>query len=344
MFRRISLIALSLAATFIPLSASDVSVAAGSDPCATYNPHACFAGQVTSSQVTAAISAAHSLRSLPTTNPTLSFLSNVKTGTRSYFMPAGRCAQDALQTDGSPPSIADCTLVNPKGAHTVVLTGDSRAVMWTTDLVTLARQWQWRLVVLAKPGCVAMSGSITHLNTPGGPAWTACDKFHTAVASDLQQLNPELVIIASNPVQSLAPGQSGNAYSNSLSYFTSLKTAAPRATVIQLNNMPNVRWPGSLNPVGCLSMHKSAINVCDKAPVSQGTANSLIASADAAASVSSINIEPWVCDSTCPPVISGMIPYDRDGMHLNNVYSGWLLGVLWSALAAVPHSGVPTPS
>ena len=344
MFRRISLIALSLSAAVIPLSSSLVSAETKIDPCATYNPHACFAANVTSSQIAAAISAAHALKTLPSTTPTLSYLSSVTTGTRSYFMPAGRCAQDALQTDGSPPSIADCTLVNPKSAHTVVLTGDSRAVMWTTDLVTLARQWQWRLVVLAKPGCVAMSGSITHLNNPGGSAWVACDKFHTAVMSDLRQLNPDLVIIASNPVQSLAPGQSGTTYSNSLSYFTSMKSSAPRATFIQLNNMPNVQWPGSLNPVGCLSMHKAAINLCDKAPVSQGVANASIASADAAASMSSINIEPWVCDSTCPPVIAGMIPYDRDGMHLNNVYSGWLVGALWSAIAAVPHSGIPTPT
>jgi hypothetical protein len=133
-------------------------------------------------------------------------------------------------------------------------------------------------------------------------------------------------------------------YSNSLSYFTALKAASPKSTFVQLANMPNVQWPGSVNPVGCLELHQGSINLCDRAPVDQSSLNAQVALADAGAGVATIDVLPWVCDATCPPVINGMIPYSRDGLHLNTVYSASLVGVLWTSLAAVAHSGILAPN
>jgi hypothetical protein len=257
----------------------------------------------------------------------------------------------------SPPSIKDCTFGNAKAtsAHTIFLTGDSRAVMWVTALAALATEINWRLVVMAKPGCVAQTGQITELNEPSrsGP-WIACDTFRTAVASDLASLKPGLVIVSSNPVASLADGrQTGKnptlAHDITLSYLQNLKTKSTASAFVSLNGFPLLVSvvPGITNPVQCLSAHKSDIRACDiksNNAVGDDPVDAAVSQAALDAGYTNINQKSWLCDTTCPAVINKMIPYDRDGMHINNTYATSLMGVMWRALAAVPNSGIPLGS
>lgn len=343
------------AATFVlglttvanPVHATTTSCSAGSAL------SVCLASLATEADVNAAISAAHDLTALPKTTPSLSYLANLSTGSRSFFMPAGRCNQVAQMADAPPPSVKDCTFgkSSAPASHTIFLTGDSRAVMWTTTLAKLATVLQWRLIVMAKPGCVAQTGSLTYLNVPGRPGpWLACDKFRTAVMNTLGSVKPAMVIVASNASASLADGRKTSGlpqvgHDNAYSYLSQLQSKATNATFVALTSFPLVtNSSGGANPVACLTAHKSNIKACDIRPRG-GTSDEAVGVATTQAAVeagfTTISQRDWLCDSTCPAVINGIIPYDRDGMHINNSYSAYLMGVLWRSLANIPNSPLP---
>ena len=334
-------------AVVAPVSATSTSCAPGA------TVSACLASLPTAAEIAAAITAGHGLTTLPKTSPSLSYLSNMATGAKSFFMPTGRCNQVAQMADASPPSIKDCTFgkASASSSHTIVLTGDSRAVMWTTTLAKLASVVQWRLVVMAKPGCVSQTGSLTYLNVPGRPGpWLACDKFRTAVMNYVSSIKPALVIVASNASASLADGRKTSSlpqvgHDIAYSYLSQLKSKAPDATFVALTSFPLVtNSSGGANPVACLNAHKTNIKTCDVRPHG-GSSDEAVGVATTQAAVdagyATISQRDWLCDTTCPAVIDGMIPYDRDGMHINTVYSGYLMGVLWRALASVPNSPLP---
>ena len=338
---------LCLAPSVAPAEATSTSCAAGT------TLSSCLASLPNAADIATSISAAHDLASLPKTTPTVSFLSNMATGSRSFFMPAGRCNQVAQMADAPPPSIKDCTFgkASASSDHTIFLTGDSRAVMWTTALAKLAKIAQWRLVVMAKPGCVSQSGSLTYLNVPGRPGpWKACDRFRSAVMTDVGMIQPALVIVASNAAASLADGRRTSSlpqvgHDITYSYLSQLKSMAPHATFVSLVGFPVVtNSSGGANPVACLTAHKMNIKICDVRPRGGASDEPLgVATTQAAsdAGYATLSQREWLCDSTCPAVIDGMIPYDRDGMHMNTVYTGYLAGVLWHALANLPDSPLP---
>lgn len=335
--------------------AASTPVLATSTACSAGAPLAsCMASLPTSSDVTSAIHAAHDLAVLPKTSPSLSYLSNMATGSRSFFMPTGRCNQVAQMADAPPPSVKDCTFgkANAPASRTIFLTGDSRAVMWTTTLAKLATVLQWRLVVMAKPGCVSQTGSLTYLNVPGRPGpWLACDRFRTAVLNTAGSLKPALVIVASNAAASLADGRKTSGlpqvgHDLAYSFLSQLKAKAPGATYVALTGFPLVtNSSGGANPVACLNAHKSSINICDVRPrggLSDEAVGVATTQAAVEAGYTTISQRDWLCDTTCPAVIDGIIPYDRDGMHINNSYSVYLMGVLWRALADVADSPLPS--
>lgn len=334
------------------------SARATADPCATSRTKlACLNSFPTAAQVAEQIRQGHAIVKLPTTHPTLAYLSNTVTGMNSFYMPTGRCNQVAHQADASPPSIADCTFGNAQAgsANTMVLTGDSRAVMWTTTYAKLAKVLGWRLVVLAKPGCVAQTGELTYLNVPNRPGpWVACNRFRSAVMSDLATLKPAMVVVASNPAASLADGRRTSqnatlAHDNSLEYLEQLQSASPTSSFVFLSGFPLLvnTVPGVANPVACLAAHKKDIRVCDirsNNSANDDPTNVAVTQSAVDANFAVINQKPWLCSTTCPGVINKMIPYARDGLHINNTYSGWLMGVMWRSLAALPNSPIKLPT
>ncbi len=340
----------------LPLAAS--SAHATADPCASSRTKlACLNSLPTAAHVSEYIRQGHAIVKLPTTHPTLAYLSNTVTGMNSFYMPTGRCNQVAHQADASPPSIADCTFGNARAGsvNTIVLTGDSRAVMWTTAYAKLATVLGWRLVVLAKPGCVAQTGELTYLNVPNRPGpWVACNHFRSAVMSDLAILKPAMVVVASNPAASLADGRRTSqnatlAHDNSLEYLQQLKSASPTSSFVFLSGFPLLvnTVPGIANPVACLAAHKKDIRFCDvrsNNSANDDPTNVAVTQSAVDADFAVINQRHWLCNTTCPGVINKMIPYARDGLHINNTYSGWLMGVMWRSLAGLPNSPIKLPT
>lgn len=327
------------------------------NPCASpTTAAACLASFPTADQIASEIAAAHTLKALPATTPTLSYLSNPVTGSRSYTMPTGRCNAIALMGNTSPPKVSDCTFGNATApaARTLVLTGDSRAMMWATTLITIASESNWRIVVLVKPGCVALAGSITQMNVKGQPGpWTSCDEFRTAVQADVKLLKPAVIVVVSNPIAYFADGTTtvGNSAllaSAATTYLTSLTTQSPTSHMVLLSDFPNLltNKVGFTSPVACLSAHRADVHLCDGAPLSgrMDISNATYTKAATDHGYTAISQLGWLCDTTCPAVIHGMIPYDREGLHINSTYSSWLTGVLWRSLVTASGDALSLPS
>ena len=334
--RRIVALALS-AATLVPVLALSPSALATSDPCTGKTSKlACLNSTVTAAQVSDRLAASHRIVALPSsTQPTLAYLSNTVSGMMSFYMPAGRCNNAARSADTGAASVADCTFGNSRAsaANTIVLTGDSRAMMWATAYAKLATVLNWRLIVLSKPGCVAQTGALTYLNVPGRPGpWIACDRFRSAVIADIASIKPALVVVASNPAASLADGRRTSqstslAHDNTYDYLHQLKNASTTSTFV--------------------AAHKKDVRVCDiksNNSTNDDPTNVAVTQAAVDAGYATINQKPWMCNVTCPAVVDKMLPYARDGLHVDNVYSVWLMGVMWRSLAAVPNSPISLPT
>ena len=74
--------------------------------------------------------------------------------------------------------IPACTFGDAEGTHTVVLYGDSHALMWAQAMNDIAIRAKWRFVLLEKSGCPAVDLSVQYpksLRAPSGE-WSACDR------------------------------------------------------------------------------------------------------------------------------------------------------------------------
>ena len=93
--------------------------------------------------------------------------------------------------------IPACTFGDTGGTHTVVLFGDSHALMWARAFDDIATRAKWKFVLLEKSGCPAVDLSVqypTSLRAPGGE-WSACDDWHQAAIDRINQLDPDLLVV-----------------------------------------------------------------------------------------------------------------------------------------------------
>ena len=284
----------------------------------------------TLSQIAAQISAAEVNSKPPSiVHPSLSTLAAF--GDFGYAN-AGKCTPPG--TNVASVNVAACTF-GAKASHvTVVLTGDSRAQMWTDAFIAIAQGANFKLIVLAKSGCPSPFATyrVNNNGTYSNTAWDACTRWHLFVKQTIDKIKPRVVVMSSeselalaNPVHyALAPEiqQDTSAFIKSI----------PSATrTIILGGFPE---PGSANsPTLCLSKGPSTLLTCSFTPSPDVVnKNRAVESAARANGAAFINQTPWLCASTCPAIIGGIVPYTIDGYHIDNTYTLHLAGVLWTAL------------
>jgi hypothetical protein len=237
-------------------------------------------------------------------------------------------------TNAASVNVRDCTFGDKTAKETLVLTGDSRAQMWLDAFETVATGAHVKLVLLAKEGCPAPFATyrINDDGTFSNAAWTACTKWHSFVIKTINALQPQVVVVASeeslalaDPVHYALPAEEEQ---DTLAFLKALPT--PSKAVV-LGDFPE---PGSASsPTLCLSKGPRSLLSCSFTPSKDVDLNNGAAqSAAAADGAGFINETPWLCASTCPAVIDGIIPYTIDGYHIDNTYTLHLIGVLWAAL------------
>ena len=248
----------------------------------------------------------------------------------------GRCS---YETDSLP--------LCPRGTagtpeQTVVVLGNSHGRMWVPAFERVARERDLRTYYLVKVGCPAA------LVTVGAESeYTACTDFREWALEQVAELQPDVVVVATNVSESLledgAP-VTDRATRDRLvragfdELFDRLAPIAGRTVL--LRDVPEL----DESPEVCLSTGRPDLGDCLLSPTEDATRVADISVASARArDLAVIDPTPWLCwDSSCPAVIGSTIPY-RDTGHLTTEYAAALAGDLDRELAPVLDP-TPTPA
>jgi peptidoglycan/LPS O-acetylase OafA/YrhL len=216
-------------------------------------------------------------------------------------------------------TVPACTFGDPRGTHTVVLYGDSHALMWAQAVNDIAIRAEWKFVLLAKAGCPVDMLPYTNpvgFNVPGGE-WTACAQWHQFALDRINRLDPDLVIVT----QATHPAPGGQAYAaaqwqRGLEDTLRLMTA-PRIRKVVLGNIPYLPQAGP----NCLARHLDDVQACSGPNSLSHTSQDQAEQAAARTTGSQyIDLAAWMCGRTCTAVVGNYEVY-ADRYHLTVTYA-----------------------
>jgi peptidoglycan/LPS O-acetylase OafA/YrhL len=245
-------------------------------------------------------------------------------------------------------SVHQCQYGDPQGTHTVVLFGDSHALMWFPALDRLAEQNGWQLIAQAKATCPPIDVPIF---SPDLDEWyTGCDQWKAAVVARIQQLHPAMVVLGFSREYGIPNDHvvvDGTAWMQGLAEMI----RALRATGAEVVVMGDDPYPSGLVP-DCLAANLSDLAACTIPKAAPHINVPGIAQEEQvvlAAGGHYVDTEPWFCGpSSCAVVVDNLIVYHDDN-HVSSAYAAWLSPVLGADLQtmtpawlwASPASGAP---
>jgi peptidoglycan/LPS O-acetylase OafA/YrhL len=220
--------------------------------------------------------------------------------------------------------------------RSIVVFGNSHGRMWIPAFDAIGKDLGYTTYYFVKPNCAATLVTVGQLE-PGSPLWQECDDFRAFALDQIEQLDPDLVVVSTsgpNPVLYDADGQripkdgvDDAAREGYVDLFTRLDSTAQR-TVLLRDVPKNEDLPDE-----CLTEQGNTLGDCLWKPLAASTQDADI-SVDAAQETGTEVVDPtkWVCwQGECPAVIGDVLPY-RDRGHLTTVYAGSLAGELEKAL------------
>jgi SGNH domain (fused to AT3 domains)/Acyltransferase family len=110
---------------------------------------------------------------------------SVQASARDFGAPNGRCTPAVGQI-----SVPACVFGDRHGARTMVLYGDSHALMWFQAVNAIAKEAHWRLVLLGKGYCMA---NTYPLGTTG--LMNLCARWQAFAVRRIRALDPDLVVV-----------------------------------------------------------------------------------------------------------------------------------------------------
>ncbi len=266
----------------------------------------------TDAQVKRLVSASTHVQRLPANlTPSLQDLA------KDFGAPSGPCTPDVIRV-----RVPTCTFGDPLGTHTMVLFGDSHALMWFQAVNDIATKAHWRLVIMGRGSCMANmypSGSeaASHL-------FTLCSQWQQHAVHRIKRLDPDLVIIT----QEVQSGPGNKPYTVAQWQRGLEETIAqirgPRTHVVVLGNIPRA----DQDPPDCLAEHPTQVQLCS------GTLPSYLTPYEPAErrAVTGmggryIDVTPWFCSRTCSAIVGHYQVY-LDGLHVTKTYTLFLERVL----------------
>ncbi|GLY94631.1 acyltransferase family protein [Actinoplanes sp. NBRC 103695] len=238
-----------------------------------------------------------------------------------------------LYPDGCSSELTDDTVRKPcaygdvASSETVVLYGDSHAAHWFPALEVIARDRNWRLVVVTKNACSAAATRIfqVKLNRPFNECMTWRRKAWSAIAD----LRPSRVFMASaaaggtvvdgSGVPLTDPTWTDRAWLAGWAETTD-RLSSSGARLFLLEDTPYQ----SSQPLECLSLHPKNPHACvvaaDVALLSPDRRRA-IALKLRAKGVTVIDPTPWFCTAKACPVIVGNVLVFRDPSHMTATWS-----------------------
>ena len=115
--------------------------------------------------------------------------------------------RDRCMSRGDDTEVKVCHYGNQEGEYRVVLVGDTYAAQWQPALAEVARVNDWALDVVVKTGCVL--GDVRPRKVDG-EVFTACEEWREELPAAIQQLSPDLLLVAQSPSGRIMEAESGS--------------------------------------------------------------------------------------------------------------------------------------
>jgi SGNH domain (fused to AT3 domains) len=210
-----------------------------------------------------------------------------------------------------------CVFGDTKSRKTVVLFGDSHALMWLPAMDSVAKTDQFRLVLLWKGDC-----SVANVVNP--PTQN-CPTFRTASIKVINSLHPVAVVLGEKTTGTditSAMWQAG--------LTQSIKKIKSKSVVME--------DPVFFNDAifDCLAANPTSVQKCATPAPNPAYPGQQAAEQAAAKATHSTYIKTWqwFCTTTCSPIVAGMAVYS-DHEHVTASYSTYLSDDLKIALSKV---------
>ena len=231
-------------------------------------------------------------------------------------------------------SVHPCLYGDTSSSRSIVLFGDSHALMWFPAIDNLANQQHDALVVMAKATCPPID--ITIFSPDLGRTYTECNEWRAAELERMTTLRPAVVILGFSREYGIPDDHvvvDGPAWQSGLADMITTIERDTGARVVLMGDDP---YPQQ-SVADCLSQHLSDTPVCaipkhypfyNPGGIPQERA---IAASTGAGYV---DTDPWFCMATvCTVIVGNMLVY-RDDNHITATYANWLTPVIGAHLDA----------
>jgi peptidoglycan/LPS O-acetylase OafA/YrhL len=233
-----------------------------------------------------------------------------------------------------------CVYGDVKARRTVLLYGNSQAQMWAPAISRIGQQLGFRMIAIAKPAC----GTFVD---PGylGPTFTVspiCKQFVAWSIKRINQIHPNLVLIATTTGKILRPGADPNVLlPNGRLPVTSMEDASPTrvardfqafkkaivpsgAKIVLMGDVPvaNPALMRGLTATGCLIQNSANIRRCwvNEPTFQNDEWHRAMLAASATTKVPLIDVRQLACSNyVCPPVVNRLLVH-FDALHMTSQY------------------------
>jgi hypothetical protein len=227
--------------------------------------------------------------------------------------------RDGCQTMHRSAELMICTYGPSDAARTVVLIGDSHAMMYMPALHPIALERGWRLVTLVKSACPPVIGvhNSTQMDIDGG---ITCRTWRRRAFEWVAQHDPDRVILAFSDNYGITTARGRDipkadhpdAWRNGVR--RTLEALPDASRVLVIGDVPYNR----VNPAICLRQHRGNMSACATArqPLAERPVEVAIRAAVANKGAAFGTIYPSLCTYDPCPLVQGGVLMWRDDGHL----------------------------
>ncbi len=229
-----------------------------------------------------------------------------------------------------------CDYGDTSSARSVVLFGDSHALMWFPAVDAIAEERHVHLVALAKATCPPLALEVF---SPDLDEWySQCDDWRAAAIERIEELRPGVVILGFSREYGVGNDHVsvyGAAWMHGLAEMIATLRATGRAVVV----IGPVPYPPFVVP-DCLAQYLDDPTQCsmpDRAPWYDAAGVAAEEAVVRRAGGTYVDTQRWFCTaSRCLTMIGGMVAY-RDDNHISATYASYLTPALGAQLALDTH-------
>lgn len=194
-----------------------------------------------------------------------------------------------------------CPLGDVHSSRTVVVFGDSHAMMWLSPLVAIAQNRGWKLIPFTKSSC-------------HDAAWitgdTTCSEWYKWAVGQIKSIRPNVVVLGH-----CSSDCGVSDWSGLRAAIRSLKLATPRLVV--MGDPPGF----DIQPADCLLSPGATMRTCTfEIPAAKSVIIDQAFSTVQAEGAEYLDVLPWFCSQgECPMVIGKTIAWSDKG-HISRTY------------------------